>query len=101
MGETERDGTSDPLAGTPYRRLRKLGEGSHGVVVEAEQVALRRRVVVKILRREYAQREDVVDRLRLEAQAVAALAPRTPHVASVIDFGRTPEGMPYIVMERL
>ena len=43
----------------------------------------------------------IVDRLRLEAQAIAALSPLTPHVVSVLDFGRTPAGRPYIVMERL
>jgi serine/threonine-protein kinase len=91
----------DALHGTPYRLLRRLGEGAYGIVVEAEQVTLRRTVVIKLLRRAFSDREDLVDRLRLEAQAIAALAPVTQHVVSVLDFGRTPEGRPYIVMERL
>jgi serine/threonine-protein kinase len=92
---------NDALSGTPYRFIRMLGEGSYGVVLEAEQVALRRVVVVKVLRLTHAAREDLVDRLRLEAQVIAALSPLTPHVVSVLDFGRTPDGRPYIVMERL
>jgi serine/threonine-protein kinase len=91
----------DTLAGTPYRFIRNLGEGAYGVVVEAEQMALRRAVVVKVLRPTHAAREDLVDRLRLEAQAIAALSPLTPHVVCVLDFGRTPDGRPYIVMEHL
>jgi serine/threonine-protein kinase len=89
------------LAGTPYTFIRQLGQGAHGVVVEAEQTALRRRVVLKLLRSELAGRADLVDRLRLEAQAIAAVAPLTPHVVSVIELGCTPGGRPYIVMERL
>jgi serine/threonine-protein kinase len=92
---------NDMLSGTPYRLVRRLGQGAYGLVVEAEQVVLRRTVVIKILRRAHADCEEVEDRLRLEAQAIAALAPLTPHVVSVLDFGRTPDGRPYIVMERL
>jgi eukaryotic-like serine/threonine-protein kinase len=91
----------DVLAGTPYRFVRRLGQGTYGLVVEAVQIALCRPVVIKILHLAHAQNDDVVDRLRLEAQAIAALAPRTPHVVSVLELGRTPDGRPYIVMERL
>ncbi len=92
---------SDPLEGTAYRFVRRIGEGAYGLVVEAEQLTLRRPVVIKLLHRAHADRADVVDRLRLEAQAVAALAPLTPHVVSVLELGRTPDGRPFIVMERL
>jgi serine/threonine-protein kinase len=91
----------DLPAGVPYRILRRLGGGTHGAVFEAEQVESRRRVAIKVLRAQYAGREDVADRLRLEAQAAAALAPRTSHVVQILDFGRTTSGLPYIVMERL
>jgi len=65
------------------------------------RVALRRRVVIKLLHPQHAGREDVADRLRLEAQAIATLGPRTPHVVQVLDYGRTGAGRPYIVMERV
>ena len=91
----------DPLAGSPYRFSRYINEGAMGQIAEAEHVALRRKVAVKLIRREYAALPGFVDRLRLEAQALAALAPRTPHVVAVLDFGRARDGRAYIVLELL
>ena len=94
-------GQSDPLHGTPYRFVRKLSDsGAMGEVVEAEQIALRKRVVIKLLRREYADSPGFVDRMRLEAEALGAVSPH-PHVVTVLDLGRTPEGRAYLVMEKL
>jgi eukaryotic-like serine/threonine-protein kinase len=87
------------LAGTPYRFLGVLGRGGMSTVVEAEHTGLARRVVVKLLRPELSARPDLVDRLRIEAQALARLA--HPNLVSVSDFGRTPSGLSYLVMERL
>ena len=58
-------------------------------------------MVIKLLHAQHAGQEQVADRLRLEAQAVAALAPRTPHVVQILDFGHTGAGRAYIVMEHL
>jgi serine/threonine-protein kinase len=87
------------LVGTPYRPLRVLGRGGMGVVFEAEHLTLGKRVVVKLLHPELTARPDLVDRVRLEAQALARLP--HPHLVDVYDFGLTPEGRPYMVMERL
>ncbi len=92
---------NDPLAGSPYRFYRYVNQGAMGEIAEAEHVALRRKVAVKFIRREYASLLGFVDRLRLEAQALAALAPRTPHVVAVLDFGRAGDGRAYIVLELL
>ncbi len=89
----------DPLAGTSFRTLRKLGEGSMGLVVEAENCALGTVVVIKLLHAALAIRADYVDRLRLEAQALARL--RHPNLVIVTDFSVTPAGVPFFVMERL
>ncbi|WP_437636414.1 serine/threonine-protein kinase [Sorangium sp. So ce854] len=89
----------DALEGTPYRALRALGRGGMGEVVEAEHRALRKRVVVKLVRRAFARDPRFADRLRVEAQALAAVS--SPHVVEVLDLGRTPAGRPYFVMERL
>ncbi|KYF57577.1 hypothetical protein BE08_44750 [Sorangium cellulosum] len=70
-----------------------------GEVVEAEHRALRKRVVVKLVRRAFARDPRFADRLRVEAQALAAVS--SPHVVEVLDLGRTPAGRPYFVMERL
>jgi eukaryotic-like serine/threonine-protein kinase len=92
-------GPSDVLAGTPYRAIGVLGQGGMGEAVEAEHRSLNKRVVVKLLRRELSSDPRFCDRLRVEAQAMAALS--SPYVVSVTDLGQTPEGRPYLVMERL
>jgi serine/threonine-protein kinase len=89
----------DPLAGTPYRTLRPLGAGAMGEVVEAEQAATGRRVVVKLLHRHLLRRDDLADRMRLEAESLAHVT--HPNVVAVLDHGRTADGRPYLVMERL
>lgn len=97
-GATEAGG-SGLLAGTNFRALRKLGEGSMGLVVEAENLALGTVVVVKLLHAALAIRADYVDRLRLEAQALGRI--RHPNLVVVTDFAVTPAGVPFLVMERL
>ncbi|WP_437744128.1 serine/threonine-protein kinase [Sorangium sp. So ce1504] len=87
------------LEGTPYRAVRVLGRGGMGEVVEAEHRALRKRVVVKLVRRALAHDPRFADRLQVEARALAAVS--SPHVVSVLDLGQTPSGRPYFVMERL
>ncbi|WP_437549438.1 serine/threonine-protein kinase [Sorangium sp. So ce367] len=87
------------LEGTPYRAVRVLGRGGMGEVVEAEHRALRKRVVVKLVRRALAHDPRFADRLQVEARALAAVS--SLHVVSVLDLGQTPSGRPYFVMERL
>ena len=91
---------TDVLDGTNYRAVAWLGSGSMGEVLEAEHVTLKRRVVVKLLLPAFAADVGMVDRLRLEAQAAAALGGH-PNIVEVLDFGKTPAGRPYLVMERL
>jgi serine/threonine-protein kinase len=89
----------DPLAGTAYRALSFIGQGSFGLVLEAQHMALGTVVVVKLLHAHLADRPDLVDRLRLEAQAMSRL--RSPHLALCTDLAVTPEGRPFLVLERL
>jgi serine/threonine-protein kinase len=95
----QRDDAGDLLAGTPYRTLSRLGQGGMGEVLEAEHRALRKRVVVKLLHPQLASDPRFADRMRIEAQALAAVS--SPHVVSVSDLGQTPAGRPFLVMERL
>lgn len=90
----------DLLDGTNYRPVAWLGSGSMGEVLEAEHVTLKRRVVVKLLLPAFAADVGMADRLRLEAQAASALSGH-PNIVEVLDFGKTPAGRPYLVMERL
>lgn len=89
----------DILRGTAYRATRELGQGSMGLVVEAEHLALGTMFVVKLLHQALAERPDFVDRMRIEAQSLARL--RHPNLVTVTDFSVTPAGIPFLVMERL
>lgn len=79
-----------------YRILNKLGEGGMGVVYVAEDILLERRVAIKTLNVEPGK-QHYRQRFLREARAVSAL--NHPNIAVVYDYGETPDGRPYIVME--
>jgi eukaryotic-like serine/threonine-protein kinase len=79
-----------------YRLLRRIGEGAMGEVFEAEHVALRTRVAIKLLHPHLARRPGFVERVLREARAVARID--HPHVVRVLDVERYDEGA-YLVME--
>ncbi len=83
------------LAGR-YRITGHLARGGMADVFEAEDLALGRRVAVKILHQRFASDEAFVARFRREAQAAANLS--HPNIVSIYDFGA--EGDTYfMVME--
>jgi serine/threonine protein kinase/Flp pilus assembly protein TadD len=79
-----------------YRVLSKLGEGGMGVVYLAEDILLGRRVAIKALTAEPGK-QNLRARLLREAQAVSTL--KHPNIATIHEYGETPEGQPFIVME--
>ena len=79
-----------------YRVESVLGRGGMGVVYEAHDLRLERRVAIKVLRDDLGARR--VAWLRREAAAMAKLS--HPHVAQVFDFGVS-EQRPFVVMERI
>ncbi|WP_372718337.1 protein kinase, partial [Novipirellula sp.] len=56
-----------------FRLLREIGRGGMGVVFEAEQVSLHRRVALKVLRFASISDAEAIDRFRREAETVAHL----------------------------
>jgi serine/threonine-protein kinase len=91
---------ADPLENTPYRAIRELGRGAMGAVYEAAHRKLRRLVCVKLIHPELASEPALVDRMRLEAEALAALS--HPNVVAVYDYGETADDRrPYLVTEIL
>jgi hypothetical protein len=56
-----------------YRILRQIGHGAMGVVFEAEQTSLSRRVAIKVLPQNLALRERTVKRFLREAEAMGRL----------------------------
>jgi serine/threonine-protein kinase len=89
-------GPGDELDGR-YRLERVLGEGGMGIVFEATQLGLDRRVAVKVLRSSASSHASV--RLRREAKSLVQL--ESDHVARVLDLGELAEIGPYLVMELL
>lgn len=83
----------------PYRIVRQLGEGGMGVVYEAVNEAIERRVAIKVLHREYAQDPATASRFFDEARAVNRI--EHPSLVQISDYGQTPDGMAYLVMEFL
>jgi serine/threonine protein kinase len=82
-----------------YRVLDVLGKGGMGVVYLAEHVVLSRRVALKVLRPELSQDERSIGRFINEARAVNKIGHE--HIVEVTDFGTTPDGEGFFVMEYL
>src|SRR4030095_6987206 len=73
-----------------------------GPVSLAEQLSVRRKVALKMLRADFARDENFVARFQQEARLVAALnETRNPHVTLVHDFDQADDGSFFIVMEWL
>jgi serine/threonine-protein kinase len=89
----------DPFEGTNYRAITLLGSGGMGEVYVVEHKTLFHKYAAKILRAEFANDVRVVDRMRLEADALAKLD--HPNIVQIHAFERTPAGVPFIVMELL
>jgi serine/threonine protein kinase len=93
----------DPRIGTllkdTYRVLGKLGAGGMGTVYLAEHSAIRKKVAIKVLATAFVQRPELAERFLREARAAAAIA--SEHVIEIHDFGTTPDGAAFFVMEHL
>ena len=82
-----------------YTIKRKLAEGGMGVVFEGEHGKLGRKGAIKLLKLEFCQNDEVVERFYQEARAVNSI--RHENIVDVFDFGRDPDGRVFFVMEFL
>jgi eukaryotic-like serine/threonine-protein kinase len=101
--EPESGSPFDPRIGSvlqdKYRIVRLIGEGGMGRVYEARHRTTTRRVAVKFLSLRYENNPRVQQRFEREARAAGGL--EHPNVAAVLDFGPTPEGAYFLVLEYL
>jgi serine/threonine protein kinase len=79
-----------------YRILREIGRGGMGVVYEAEQISLNRRVALKVLPFAAAMDPKQLQRFKNEAQAAAQL--HHQHIVPVYGVGRE-RGVHYYAMQ--
>jgi len=79
-----------------YEILEVIGNGGMAVVYKARCRRLNRMVAVKILKDEYSQDKEFLDRFHAESQAVAMLS--HPNIVSVYDVSSSGDA-DYIVME--
>lgn len=78
-----------------YRIIEQLGQGGQATAYKAEDVRLRRLVVIKTLLPELAATETARRRFEREARLASALD--HPNICAIYDIGET-EGLCYIVM---
>jgi hypothetical protein len=111
MGEDPKPEESAPGAVTPsgaipsrlppdtqfarYRIVREVGSGGMGCVYEAVLVDLNKRVALKVLSRDLAERPEHRERFMREGRAAARI--RHPNVVEIFDVGEH-DGQPFLAM---
>jgi len=103
-----RDGTalySDEITSRLGLRLKDhaiesvIGAGGMGAVYRARHVVIEKPVAIKILNDAFARQKEMVEQFIVEAKAASRI--RHPNIIDVTDFGDTPEGLVFLIMEYL
>ena len=92
----------DPFIGqilNSYCLEEKLGGGGMAAVYRAKHFLFPRTAAVKVLHPVWAREEDVQRRFETEAKIAATLD--HPHINKCLDYGFTPEGNPFAILELL
>src|SRR5512136_2110756 len=82
-----------------YRIVAHLASGGMGAVFRAEHVYMRKEFALKVLRPDLTASPDLAERFRRESEIAASLDHE--NIVRVSDFGRSPEGYLFLVMELL
>ncbi len=93
---------ADPLIGTElggFKVEKLLAAGGMGLVYEAMHPAIGRRAAVKVLKPEVAADAEWTKRFLAEARALGAIKHR--NLIEVLNFGKTPDGREFLMMEFL
>ena len=99
--QNQREDAYDALIGQTldgrYFIQAKIGEGGMGVVFSARHAVIERPLAIKVLKREVMRDAATIKRFVQEAKAASRIG--HPNIVDVTDFGTTPDGMTYSVME--
>jgi len=88
--------TAGTIIDGKYRVERIIGAGGMGAVYEATQIAIDRKVAVKLLHRMYCHDPQVVERFHREARLAGSIG--HDNICEVTDLGAFENGAPYLVM---
>jgi serine/threonine protein kinase len=80
-----------------YSLIRELGRGGQGLVYLANDIALARSVVIKLLSPRLQTSQDSIERFKREARSVASL--QSKYIVPIFRVGSLPSGRLYMVME--
>jgi serine/threonine protein kinase len=84
------------ILGSRYELLEKIGEGGMAIVYKAKCQLLNRYVAVKILKEEFSNNIDFMEKFKKEALSVASLS--SNNIVNIYDVGQEKD-INYIVME--
>ncbi|MDQ5844904.1 MAG: serine/threonine-protein kinase [Acidobacteriota bacterium] len=102
-GHTKQTLPGPTLLSSRYLLEKRLGRGAMGQVYLArDQNLVTRRVAIKTVRPDILSDENLAEGeaiARFEREARAAASIRHPNVVDVTDFGKSPEGVFFLVME--
>lgn len=85
------------VVGRRWRLDASLGRGGMGEVWRVRHTELGHVAALKTILRERATSAPLRARFELEARAISGL--RSPYIAQTYDYGTTPDGRPFLVME--
>ena len=84
------------LIGNRYEIVEEIGKGGMAIVYKAKCLVLNRYVALKVLRPEFREDKDFINRFKVEAQSAGSLS--HPNIVSIYDVGQDGD-LDYIVME--
>lgn len=84
------------ILGNRYEIIEKIGGGGMAIVYKAKDKLLNRYVAIKVLRHEFTNDQDFIEKFRQESLSAASLT--HPNIVSIYDTG-VDENIYYIVME--